>query len=421
MKKALAIEGGTPAVSEPLPPMFPGGMRIDKEEEEAVLEVLRAKRLFRYYGPNPGPSKVAQLEEEFAAVMGTKYALAVTSGTAALISALQGLGIGPGDEVVVPAYTWIASASAVVAVGAVPIVAEVDESLTLDPADVVNKLSPYTKAIIPVHMRGLPCKMDELLGVAKKHNLKVLEDTAQADGGSYKEKRLGSLGDAGAFSLQFNKMITSGEGGMVITDQQRVYERAMMFHDVVGGARNNIPEERILPGINFRMPELLGAVMLVQLRRLPGLLADLRARKQMILESLAGVMERKGVRPAPVNDAAGDASVAAIFLMPDANTADRTAEALNAEGVGSFVMYNANRVDYHLYPHWAPILNQNAWTENGGPWKRHPRKITYSKEMCARSLRLLERSVHIDVNAEMSNSQVEQVCEALEKVFEGVL
>ena len=169
----LAIEGGTPAVTSPLPRMYPGGMRIGREEEEAVLEVLRSKRLFRYYGPTPGPSKVTELEEAFAAVIGTKHCAAVSSGSAALMCALAGLGVGPGDEVIVPAYTWIASASAVVAMGAVPILAEVDESLTLDPADVRRKISRFTKAIIPVHMRGAPSQMNELMAIAREHNLSL--------------------------------------------------------------------------------------------------------------------------------------------------------------------------------------------------------------------------------------------------------
>jgi 8-amino-3,8-dideoxy-alpha-D-manno-octulosonate transaminase len=418
--RKLAIEGGTPAIRTPLPPMFPGGMRIDAEEEAAVLEVLRSKRLFRYYGPNPGPSKVAELEQEFAAHMGAAYALAVTSGTAALICGLVGLGIGPGDEVILPAYTWIASASAVVTVGAVPILAEVDDSLTLDPEDIEARITPYTKAILPVHMRGLPCKLDELIAVARKRNLRVLEDSAQADGASYKGRRVGSIGDAGAFSLQFNKILTSGEGGMVITSDQAVYERAVMFHDVVGGQRNKIPEERILPGINFRMPELLGAVALVQLRKHEALLVDMRARKRMILESISGLAKHKGVTFPTSNDPEGDASVAAIFLMPEAQLAQKVARALDAEGLGTWHLYSPDATDYHVYVHWSPIMNQRAWTPSGGPWKNHPRKVTYTKEMCPRTLDLLSRAVHIDVSPELSNDQVEEVCEALEKVFEAL-
>ncbi|HEU0116528.1 MAG TPA: aminotransferase class I/II-fold pyridoxal phosphate-dependent enzyme, partial [Thermomicrobiales bacterium] len=213
----LAIDGGAPAVTTPLPPMFPGGMRIGPEEEEAVLRVLRSKRLYRYYGPTAEPSRVAELEEAFAPVVGVKHAAAVSSGCASLICGLAGLGVGPGDEVIVPAYTWIATASAVMAVGAVPILAEVDESLTLDSADAERKITRHTKAIVPVHMRGAPSAMDEVLAVARRHDLKVLEDVAQADGGSYHGRRLGGIGDVGAFSLQFNKIITCGEGGMVTT------------------------------------------------------------------------------------------------------------------------------------------------------------------------------------------------------------
>ena len=244
----LAIDGGAPSRQHPDPPMYPGGMMIDQEEEAAVLEVLRKKRLFRYYGPAEGPSTAAELEKAFAAHMGTRHALAVTSGTAALICALQGIGVGPGDEVIVPAYTWIASAEAVLAVGAVPVIAEIDETLSLDPEDVERKVSPYTKAIMPVHMRGTPCDMDALMDVARRYDLKVIEDTAQADGASYKGKRLGSMGDVGCFSLQFNKIITSGEGGMVITNDENVWKRAVMFHDVSGGTALPFPRTRDFVG-----------------------------------------------------------------------------------------------------------------------------------------------------------------------------
>src|SRR5215213_3251165 len=236
----LAIEGGTPAVTSPLPRMYPGGMRIGREEEEAVLEVLRSKRLFRYYGPTPGPSKVAELEEAFAAVIGVTHAAAVSSGSAALMCALAGLGVGPGDEVIVPAYTWIASASAVVAMGAVPILAEVDESLTLDPADVRRKITPSTKAIIPVHMRGAPSQMDELMAIAREHKLPVLEDADQADAATYRGQRLASVGDVGAFSQNFNTILTCAEGSMVTTDDDGVLRRILMYNDVVGGQRNNV-------------------------------------------------------------------------------------------------------------------------------------------------------------------------------------
>ncbi|HEU5088941.1 MAG TPA: aminotransferase class I/II-fold pyridoxal phosphate-dependent enzyme, partial [Roseiflexaceae bacterium] len=189
----LAIDGGTPARQRRDPSMYPGGNAIGAEEEQAVIEVIRSKRLFRYYGPNPGPSRAAELEQAFAAHMGASHAVAVTSGTAALMCALMGVGVGPGDEVIVPAYTWIASASAVAMVGAIPILAEVDESLTLDPEDAERKITRRTRAILPVHMRGAPARMDALLDVAARHGLRVIEDAAQANGGSFQGRRLGSI------------------------------------------------------------------------------------------------------------------------------------------------------------------------------------------------------------------------------------
>ena len=412
----LAFDGGTPAVHQKLPPMYPGGMRIDEEEEQAVLEVIRSKRLFRYYGPYPGPSKVEELEKTFSDVMHTKYAVAVTSGTAALMCGLAGIGIGAGDEVIVPAYTWIASASAIVALGAVPILAEVDDSLTLDPIDVEAKITPYTKAIMPVHMRGAPSKMDELMNIAQKHHLKVIEDTAQADGASYKGKRLGSIGNVGTFSLQFNKILTSGEGGMVITDDEEVYNRALMYHDVVGGLRNKIPAERILPGINFRMPELLGAVMLVQIKRLDILLATMRRNKQLLKASLADVVERKGISFRTINDP-GDASVALIFFMPDSTSAHRAVQALEAEGAEANVIFSPDKTDYHIYYHWAPIMNQRTWAPNAGPWRNHPRKVTYTPDMCPRTLDLLGKAVHMDVSPELTDQNLEELADALNKVL----
>ncbi len=420
-KTKLAVEGGHPALNSALPPMYPGGMRIDEEEEAEVLQVIRAKRLFRYYGPYEGPSKVAQLELAFAEYMGAKHALALTSGTAALITALHGLGIGPGMEVIIPAYTWIATASAVVATGAVPVLAEVDESLTLDPVDFESKITPYTRAVIPVHMRGGPCQMDRVMEVARKHNLKVLEDTAQADGASFKGRKLGSIGDAGAFSLQFNKIITSGEGGMMITNQDEVHIRSVMYHDVIGGARNHVPEDQILPGINFRMPELLAAVALVQLRRLNGLLNDMRLRKNMIKDNISSLAKQKGVTFRTMNDPDGDAALALIFFVPQADQAHPVAEAMNAEGLPSFVMYSPDATDYHVYSHWSPIMNQRTWTPDGGPWKNHPRKIVYEREMCPKTLGLLSRAVHIDVSPDLTNSNVEEISEALIKVLGAVL
>lgn len=294
-KPKLAMDGGPQAIKHPIPPMYPGGMRIGAEEEKAVLDVLRSKRLFRYYGPYSGGSKVDEFEKAFAAYMKTGHAVAVSSGSASLVCGLAALGLGPGDEVIIPAYTWIASAGAVMAVGAVPILAEIDQSLTLDVADVESKITGRTKVIMPVHMRGAPCQMHRIAGLAQSRGLKILEDVAQAAGGSFCGQLLGSIGDVGAFSFQFNKIITCGEGGIAITNDAELYQRIVMYHDVVGGLRNRIPKEKILNGLNFRMSELHGAIMLVQLCRLDGLLTDLRRRKATLKSAIQDVAKRKGV------------------------------------------------------------------------------------------------------------------------------
>jgi dTDP-4-amino-4,6-dideoxygalactose transaminase len=415
--ETLAIDGGTPARARPDPPMYPGGMLIDEEEEAAVVEVMRARRLFRYYGPQEGPSKAEELEQAFAAHMGAGYALAVTSGTAALICGLQGIGVGPGDEVMVPAYTWIASAEAVMAVGAVPVMAEVDETLTLDPVDVEAKITPYTRAIMPVHMRGWPCDMDPLLDVARRHGLKVVEDTAQADGASYKGRRLGSMGDVGCFSLQFNKIITAGEGGMVITDDEDVWQRAVMFHDVAGGRRYRFPKDKLLWGINFRMPELLAAVALVQLGRLDRLLSAMRARKRMLRTGIEAVAQQKGVQLHTPADPEGEAGLAMVIFVDDPPTAERVAAALDAENVSASVLYHPDRVDYHIYAHWTPVMAQRTWTEDGGPWRWAQREINYTPDMCPRTLDLLGRAVHLDVNPLLSNAEMEETIEGVNRVL----
>jgi 8-amino-3,8-dideoxy-alpha-D-manno-octulosonate transaminase len=417
----LAISGGQPAVRAPLPPMYPGGLRIGEEEETAVLEVLRTKRLFRYYGPNPGPSKVAELEERFAKLMGVPYAVAVTSGSAALLCGLVALGVGPGDEVIVPAYTWIASAEAVMGAGAVPVVAEVDESLSLDPVDMERRITSRTKAIMPVHIRGTPADMDAIMAVAKKHNLGVIEDVAQSDGASYKGKPLGSIGDVGAFSFQFNKILTAGEGGAVITKSRELYDRAVMVHDVVGGSRNKIPAERIIPGLNFRMSELQGAVMLVQLERLEGLLRDMRHYKAILKGAVTDIAQSKGVKFRVIHDEAGDAAISLIMFAPTHADAKRVSSALNAEGAPNFVIYDPGRVDYHIYTHWEPVVRHASWSQAGAPWCWHPGEVSYGPEQCPRTLQLLSRAVHMDISPELTSENIEELAEAINKVLEGVL
>lgn len=414
----LAIHGGPPARQQPDPPMFPGGMIIAEEEEAAVLEVLRSKRLFRFYGPLGGESKVEALENAFAAAVGVKRALAVTSGTAALICGLQGIGVGPGDEVIVPAYTWIATATAVLAVGGIPVIAEVDESLTLDPADVAAKITPHTKALMPVHMRGAPSRMDELTALAQKHNLRMIEDCAQGNGASYKGRKLGSIGDVGCFSLQFSKIITSGEGGVVTTNDESVWQRAFMYHDVSAWNRLELPEEEILWGANFRMSELPAAVGLVQLQRLDGLVDGIQARQRMLLAGIAETAAERGVTFRDVPDPAGDSGVNVFFFAETPEKAAAISEALRAENISAGQVYRPDRRDFHVYAHWFPVLEKRTWTGDGGPWRWAQRQIDYAPDMCPRSLDLLGRAVMLNVNPMLSNAEMEETIDGVNKVLD---
>jgi dTDP-4-amino-4,6-dideoxygalactose transaminase len=272
---------------------------------------------------------------------------------------------------------------------------------------------------MPVHMRGAPAAMDELMVLAEKHGLQVVEDVAQAVGGSYHGRRLGSLGDVGCFSLQFNKIITCGEGGLVITSNDEIYKRAVMYHDTIGGLRNNIPAPEIMLGMNFRMPELSAAVALVQLDRLAGLIEAMRERKRRLKAGMADCLRHAGGCFRTLNDPEGDTAIALIFFMPTPELADWVQRALRAENIGASRMYHPDVVDYHVYAHWGPILEQRTWSPQGGPW-RWSGPVEYRTDMCPHTLELLERAVHLDVNPLVTEEDIEETIAGLNKVLRSV-
>jgi 8-amino-3,8-dideoxy-alpha-D-manno-octulosonate transaminase len=400
----LARDGGRPARTRPERPMFPGGMEVGDEELHALERVIRSKNLFRYYGVGEGPQEVATFEREFAAHMGATRALAVNAGSSALICGLIGCGVGPGDEVIVPAYTWNATPNAVLATGALPVLAEVDDSLTLDPADVERKLTPRTRAILPVHMRGNAADMDALVGVARAHGLALVEDVCQAAGASFRGQRLGTFGDAAGFSLQFNKIITTGEGGVMITSRDDVYERAIEVHDCAGPVRRGGAPPHF-PGWNFRASELTGALARVQLGRLDGLLERMRANHERLATVVGGL---PGMTLRRSNDAAGDAGIALIAYAETAALAAEAVEALEAEGVAAMRIYDPAFVDLHNYPFWRPVLD--AIERAGAPAPN-----------CPRTLELLGRTIHVDVPPQLDERDLEEYELALRKVALGVL
>jgi 8-amino-3,8-dideoxy-alpha-D-manno-octulosonate transaminase len=400
----LARDGGTPARTRPEAPMFPGGMEVGQEELEALARVIGSKNVFRYYGVGDGPDEVLSFEREFAAHMGAKHALCVNAGSSALICALIGAGVGDGDEVIVPAYTWNATPNAVLASRAFPVLAEVDESLTLDPADVERRITPRTRAILPVHMRGAPAAMDELVGIAKKHDLVLIEDVCQAAGASYRGRRLGTFGDAGAFSLQFNKIITTGEGGVLITDRDDLLDLALDVHDCANSVRRGVGLPKY-PGYNFRASELTGAMARVQLTRLDGLLERMRANHARLSAEVSGLPGLSLRRP---NDDDGDAGIALIAFADDAARAAEAVAALNAEGVLAMQIYSPATPDLHVYPFWAPVL---AALDAAGA----------DQPECPRTLELLERTIHIDVSPLCEEQDLDEIAFAFEKVAKRVL
>lgn len=427
-EEKLAIDGGSPVKTTKNPPMYPGGLEIGEEEKAEILDVLEHKYLFRYYGPADVPSKVRRLEVEFAELIGMKYALAVNSCTSALICSLVAVGVGPGDEVIVPGYTFFASCAAIVAAKAIPVIAEVDDSLTLDPDDLERKITPRTKAVIPVHMRGVPCDMDRIMAVARKHNLKVVEDVAQACGGSYKGKRLGSFGDCNAFSLQYHKIITAGEGGMVLTNDQLLYDRAQAYHDTAACWRPDrfgLPryEGEVFPGVNFRMSELHGAVALAQLRKLDGLIARMRANKKRIKDQISDI---PGITFRRLNDEAGDTAICLIFFLKDGETTEKFARALSAEGVPAGCIYSEGVPDWHIYAHWKMIMDKVTATPEGCPYTCHyytqrGGKAEYSPDMCPKTLEYLSRTIHLDIPPQMTEEDCDLTAKAIRKVAKALL
>lgn len=420
IEEKLAIHGGPKAKTTPNFPMYPGGLEIGDEEKAQVLEVLDNKYLFRYYGPANVKSKVKTLEEEFAKKMGAKYALATSSCTGALMSALAACGVGPGDEVIVTGYTFFASCAVIVSSNAIPVICEVDETLTMDPADLEKKITPYTKAIIAVHMRGVPCDMDRIMEIANKHNLYVIEDTAQAVGGSYKGKALGTIGHCGCFSFQYHKTITAGEGGMVLTNDQRLYDRCMSYHDTAACWRpDRFAEQRydgeLFCGSNFRMSELTGAVMLAQLGRLDYLLAGMRKNMNRIKSQIENT---KGIQVRPCNDPEGDTCICLMFYLDSSEKVGPFVDALKAEGVSAAGVFNSGIPDWHIYAHWKHVINKKSATVPEWPWSNplYKGNVEYGETICPKTLELLGRVVHLDIPPQMTDEDCDMIAKAINKV-----
>ncbi len=376
--------------------------RIGMEEIEEITKVINSKQLFKV---NSGELRESEnLEAEMREKFGVPYTLTMTSGHAALTSALIGMGVGPGDQVIIPAYTYIATAIAVVAAGAIPVIAQIDESLTIDPDDIERKITKATKAIIPVHIQGFPCAMDKIMAIAKKHGLLVLEDACQGDGGSFKGQRLATIGDAGAFSFNYYKIISAGEGGALLTKSREIFERALIYHDssavaFFGTQLDGVTTEPFC-GQEFRTNEITSAILRCQLKKLDPILADLRANKKYVMDALAG--DCAFIKS---NDIEGDCGTTIGIMFGTAAEADRFAEAMNAPGS------IPGKTKKHIYADWASIMNKRgAFHPAMDPFKMEANKDiipNYTKDMCKKSLDILCRVCYIGVNPDWTKAEMD--------------
>jgi dTDP-4-amino-4,6-dideoxygalactose transaminase len=423
--KKLAIEGGTPVRTEPLPLEFPGIHHMDEEEVQSVVEVLRSKSLFRYYGLDL-QRQVEQLESEVAAFLGTRHALAVSSGTGALHTAMAALRVGPGQEVIIPAYLWVAVASAVVNLGAIPVLADIDRSFCLDPEKLESYITDRTSGIVLVHMSGAPGKVEAIREIADRRKLFLLEDCAQCAGGTVSGRKTGTFGDMAIFSFQMNKNMTSGEGGCVVTNDPVLYQRAFACHDL-GYARNEQGRlildnpDLCLWGRGYRLDELRAAVLRVQLRKLPRITEAMRASKYRIrpvLEAYPQVQLREIVDPL------GDTGCFLITTYATPDYARRVNQALRAEGIVTCPQGISNVVmtewGLHLYYNIPSLTRKTSVDGSGFPWNLAANAGlggNYGKGACPVADSLFERSILIAIPSCLGRQDEDDIIEAFQKVL----
>jgi dTDP-4-amino-4,6-dideoxygalactose transaminase len=421
----LAIEGGTPVRTTPLPLEFPGMYYLDEAEIQAVVRVLKSRSLFRYYGVDL-QGEVAAFEGEFAEFIGVEHALAVTSGSAALATALSALGVGPGQEVIVPAYLWVAVVAAVVNLGAIPVLADIDETFTLDPEDVERRITPRTRGIIVVHMSGAPADVPALLPIARKRRLFLLEDCAQCAGGSIGGRKVGSFGDMGIFSFQMNKNMSSGEGGCVVTNDPRLYHRAMAAHDN-GYARDGSGRamyddlDLCFWGRGCRLDEMRGAILRVQLEKLPKIIAHMRQSKYRLRRALEDFPQ---VRLRRIVDTDGDTGCFLILTLESKNEARRIQQALRAEGIATLPQGITDVVmtdwGLHIYSNIVSLVNKTSTDGRGFPWslaENRASKAEYAKGTCPFADSLFERSVLLTIPSCLTEDDENDIMRAFRKVF----
>ncbi|HHF0524181.1 TPA: DegT/DnrJ/EryC1/StrS family aminotransferase [Legionella anisa] len=416
--------------TEGLPWEFPGAHWIDDEEQRLVDEVIKSHSPFRYYGPDL-QNMVEKLETEFCKKIGVPYALGVNSGTAALHIGMAAFGVGPGDEVLVPGYMWVSCLSAIVRLGAIPILVDIDNTFCMDPNDLERKITSRSKAILCVHMSGASGYIDTIATIAKKNNLYLLEDCAQAAGGYYHDKPLGSFGDLAIFSFQLNKNMTSGEGGMIVCKKKFLYQRCFAIHDLgyprnESGRLDTLNEEFQLWGIGSRMSELTAAFALAQLGKLDKITGSMRQSKWRIREALS---EIKGLAFRKIPDPKGDTGPFLISIYRDPTQCQDFTEELRNLGIkgqpGSLACITMREWGLHWYFNNISLVKKKSLCSDGFPWS-HPRnefaqKIHYGLGTLPHCDMLHECSALLTIASNLAAEDCEQIISAFKIAAKRVL
>lgn len=379
---------------------MPGYELIGEEEKRAVSEIFdRGGVLYRYGLADRRQNifRVDDFEKALARRVGARHALVVCNGTAALKLALFAVGVRPGDEVITQSFTFIATVEAILELGARPVITEVDRSLNMDPSDLESHITSRTRAIVPVHMAGVPAKMDKILAVAAQRSIAVVEDSAQAFGATYREKPLGTLGRVGIYSLDVGKIITTGEGGVVVTDNEEFYLRAREYSDHGHEQNPKVPrgeDTRRLWGFNYKATELQGAIGLAQLAKLDRILAAQRANKSYIKER---IQDLPGIEFRELPDASGDAGDTLIFFLSSVDRARKVARAMAGRGVGTKNLPDA--LNWHFAGTWTHVFKEDPDLSGKDLEKVWPR-----------STELLRRAIALPILVQMTPARLEEVC-----------
>lgn len=387
----------------PSNPFF-GTYYIGKEEKKAVNKVLKSKSLFRYQGPDL-QYITNEFEAEMSKYLSVKYVLACSNGGAALKLSLIALGIGVGDEVLVPSFTFIASASSILAVGAIPKFVDIDETMNIDVTLIEQNISDRTKAIMVVHMQGSPANMKMIMKIAKKFKLKVIEDTAQALGAEIGGKKAGTFGDCGAFSLQAGKTITCGEGGVLVTNNKELYIRAKMYHDN-GGYRMGCDyptweNKKTFYGENFKLTEIQSAIALEQLKKIDKIIALQEQKYQFILDNMDLTFYK--IRPIMPNAKSFKMSLGIIFDTK--KECSKFIEFMNDNGI-EFNVYCSNLIDkYDTFKY------KNSWHKSGFPYSI----AEYTPTNCKNAESLFKRVAWLNLSSELTKKHLKYLIEKLKE------